>query len=62
MPTNTTKKINGYVIEGIGGFITVRHWIVNKDYKYMGTFFKFGDAKTACLENDFSGAYQGRLY
>ena len=57
------RQVNNYIIETIGGFITVKHWVVmGLDKKYKGTFFTFKDAKTACLDNDFSKAYQGSLY
>ena len=58
-----TRKVNNYQIETLGGFITIKHWIItDKDNNYMGTYFKFGDAKTACLNNNFTDAYQGSMY
>ena len=56
------KQINGYFIETCGGFITVKHWIVTLNNEYVGTYFKFGDAKKACELKDFSGAFVGTLY
>ena len=57
------RQINGYKVERLGGFITVKHWMVyDKDDVYQGAFFKFGTAKEACLNEDFSGAYKGRVY
>ena len=56
------KNINGYTIETVGGFITIKHWIVCKDDKFIGIYFKYGTAKTACLNDDFSGAYKKSLY
>ena len=57
------RIINGYTIESLGGFILVKHWIVYNDKaQFVGTFFKFRDAKNACLTNDFSNAYKGFLY
>ena len=46
------RKVYDYQVETLGGFIAVKHWIItDKDNNYMGTYFKFGDAKTACLNN-----------
>jgi len=57
------RTVNGYTIESLGGFILVKHWIVYNDKsQLLGTFFKFRDAKKACLENDFSNGYKGSLY
>jgi len=57
------RKINNFTIETIGGFITIKYWtVINQDNEFKGIFFKFGAARTACLNNDFSGAYKGRLY
>lgn len=56
------RNINGYTIETVGGFITIKHWIVCKGEEFIGIYFKFGKAKTACLNEDFSGAYKKSLY
>ena len=57
------RKINGYNVETVGGFITVKHWIVtDSNDEFKGIFFKFNQARTACLTSDFSEAYHGRLY
>ena len=58
-----TRIINNFTIETMGGFVTIKYWQVhNQDNEFKGIFFKFGDAKTACLNNNFSKAYMGRLY
>lgn len=57
------RNVNGFIIETIGGFITVKQWIVSTtEGKFMGNFFTFKAAKKACLDNDFSSAFNGRLY
>ena len=56
------RNINGYQVETVGGFITIKHWIVSLDGEHIGTFFRFADAKKACLHNDFSKAYKKTLY
>ena len=58
-----TRIINNFTIETMGGFITIKYWRVrNQNNEFKGIFFKFGDAKAACLNNDFSKAYMERLY
>jgi len=57
------RIVNNYQIETHGGFITVKHMIVSdKENNHMGTYFKYGKAKAACLRNDFNDAYKGKLY
>ena len=57
------RQVNGFTVETVGGFVTIKYWVVyNANKEYMGTFFKFGDAKTACLNNDFSEAFKEKLY
>ena len=57
------RTVNNFIIETMGGFITIKYWqVYNQDNEFKGIFFRFGDAKTACLNNDFSGAYMERLY
>lgn len=60
---HTIRNVNNYSIGSFGGHILIRHWIVyDKNETYMGTFFKYGKAKEACVSGDFSGAYKGPLY
>jgi len=56
------RIINGYHVETVGGFITIKYWIVTKKDVYVGTYFKFRDAKEACINRNFSKAYKGKLY
>lgn len=57
------RVINGYIVETRGGFITVKHWIVyDRLGERRGIYFRFREAKEACLLNDFSKGYQGNLY
>ena len=59
----SNRIVNNYTIESLGGFVLVKHWIVYNDKaQFMGTFFKFRDAKTACLTDNFLDAYDGFLY
>lgn len=58
-----SRSINNYRIETVGGFVMVKHWIVyDKEGGFKGIFFKFKDAKEACLSDDFSKAYMDELY
>ena len=58
-----TRQINGYTIETYGGFITVKHWTVfDKDDRQIATYFRYGDAKKACLNGNFDNGFKGKLY
>ena len=57
------RQINNYIIKVYGGFIMVKHWIVyDSSNNNKGTFFKYANAKEACLSNNFEKAFKGKLY
>ena len=55
-------KINNFEIEKRGGFICVKRWAILKDNNLIRIYFKFKDAKNACLNNDFSKGLNKDIY
>ena len=56
------RKINGYTVETVGGFITIKYWAVYKNNAFIGIYFQFSQAKQACLDENFKEAYIAKLY
>jgi len=56
------KTVNGYRIETAGGGSFVKRWIVWQNSYFVRIFFKFREAKIACLTGDFSKGMKKDIY
>jgi len=56
------KVVNGYTIVACGGFVTPKRWeVYDEDKRFVAVFFKYKEAKEACLRQDFPEQSRSRL-